>query len=345
MAPDLCAVLWFLIFGYSAMATGVGASLLARAWFRRHGRPLSLNSATWCVFLPLLSVLAVPLMVGISDGLFSKPEYFGAIPPTRHAWEPLIQRSPAIHALLHITNVLLLLFATFRLAITLRGVQKVCGALRALPRLTVQNQTIRNFSTAGAGDDIVSPPVFLVTTGQPFCFTAGIIRPVIYLSTGLSENLSARHHAAMLAHEAAHIRRRDGLISFLLNLCYSLLPLPGARILLAEWQQAAERACDAEAAYRLKDSLGVAAALVAVARVIQVPLSPTIPSAMAFVPESKDTLDCRVAALLTFAQRNGSTTQFIRETLADRLFRSAFLGVILVADFYLPHAVEFFIHH
>ena len=55
----------------------------------------------------------------------------------------------------------------------------------------------------------------VVESEQPLAFCAGVMRPRIFLSTGLLSRLSADELEAVLRHEAWHARRRDPLLGAL----------------------------------------------------------------------------------------------------------------------------------
>ncbi len=62
----------------------------------------------------------------------------------------------------------------------------------------------------------ISCPRLIVTYQDHFrAFTFGIIRPTIVLSKGLMEGLSVEELEAVLAHEIAHIKRKDYLVNWI----------------------------------------------------------------------------------------------------------------------------------
>lgn len=110
-------------------------------------------------------------------------------------------------------------------------------------------------------------PVDLVRGVRGLAVTVGFLRPRILVSSDLVDALEPGQLAAVLAHEAAHVRGRDALRTLALRFASSLSPH-------ALFTRRAERAyeldreilCDAEAVRRGADPLALAAALVSVAK-------------------------------------------------------------------------------
>jgi hypothetical protein len=121
----------------------------------------------------------------------------------------------------------------------------------------------------------------------------------------------------------------------LLSLFYALFPLPGGRLLLADWHHAVERECDAEAAARVGSAPDVAAALIRAAQATA--RSPvTVPGSACFAAFGDD-VEGRVAALLALPAS--------RERARPTPLILAGLGVLLTASLWIYHAVELFVHH
>ena len=131
----------------------------------------------------------------------------------------------------------------------LRRVRRVVRALR-----TVQVQ------------EAVHRPYRVVDSGIAFALTAGLVRPAIYLSSGLLNALSPTELAVVVRHEQAHGRRRDALRSFIADLLSRLHLPPIRRRLLADLYLASEQACDEQAALPAGDRLCVAATILKVVR-------------------------------------------------------------------------------
>ncbi|MGH7787627.1 MAG: M56 family metallopeptidase [Candidatus Binatia bacterium] len=119
----------------------------------------------------------------------------------------------------------------------------------------------------------------VITSSLPFSAVAGFLQQKIVLSTALADALPAPLLRIVLAHEAAHVRRRDSfwqLISTLLSVAH----LPALRHqLLSDLALAAERSCDEHAARVVGDRLGVASAILFVERMLadrvgMLPLAP-----------------------------------------------------------------------
>ena len=98
-------------------------------------------------------------------------------------------------------------------------------------------------------------------------FTAGWFTPRVYVATALTQLLSADELTAVLAHEAAHVERRDPLrLSLLRFLACTLFYLPALRRLADDAADEAEIAADdAAVARRGVASLALASAILEIA--------------------------------------------------------------------------------
>lgn len=316
---DPHTVFFWLASAYAAVGVGVLSALLTRAWTRRRGGVATAAESAWCALLPAVSLLLLPLSAR-HPHLFQLPDLHAAW----HGWERTLHAEPAAHGALHAANSVLLLLGAFFFARTVYTVAK-----------------LRTFATAVRAASELQPEPFeganlyTIPSRRPLCFTMGVFRPAIYVTAGLRQQLSQRDCAAMLAHESAHIRRRDNLVKLLLTLFYALFPLPGCGLLLRDWRQAAERECDAAAAHHVGSAADVAAALVRTARVMARSSTET-PGGACFAA-FEDDLDGRVQALLTCSPLSRRPLSMPPMVLG--------LGLLIIASSWLHHAVEMFVRH
>lgn len=108
----------------------------------------------------------------------------------------------------------------------------------------------------------------LVASAEPLSITAGLVWPLVLVSTGLRSRLSPAHLEAVLAHERAHARRRDPLRLVAAALLGAAYAPPMRRLLLSDAALACEEAADDEAARAVGDRTVVAEAIVAVERLL-----------------------------------------------------------------------------
>jgi hypothetical protein len=127
---------------------------------------------------------------------------------------------------------------------------------------------------------------------MPPIATVGLLRPRIVVSQKLDETLDAESFAAALAHERAHVRRRDPLRIWLAQLATDLQG-PFAKRRFDAWADALEIARDEEARVEGVPGEDLAAAIVAVAKMA----APT-GRAMATLTGTEASLTVRVRRLL-----------------------------------------------
>lgn len=121
--------------------------------------------------------------------------------------------------------------------------------------------------SAGLDDRLI-----LLASPSVFGFCAGLVRPRVYLSTGLLGALSAKEIEAVLRHELSHARRRDPLRLFVVqSLAILLAPFPLARALGERVRLDAELAADRAALRRVSRPI-LASALIKVVRARSQPL-------------------------------------------------------------------------
>jgi beta-lactamase regulating signal transducer with metallopeptidase domain len=317
---ELEPILLIVSFAYAAAGVGIVSALLVRTWNYRRARRPTAGEAAWCAFLPPLALLLLPLST-VEPHPTGIP---GAVHALWHGWQRTLHATPFTHAALHAANYLLLGLAAM-------------GVVRMVFRIAQMRAFASCIHKAASpsATPVEGAPLFSIASARPLCFTMGVLRPAVYLSTGLREQLSPREREAMLAHEATHVRRRDGVVRTFLSLFYTLFPLPGSRLLLADWHHAAERECDAAAAGRIGSATDVAAALIRAAQAMA-RSSACLPGGACFAAFGDD-IEGRVEALLALPS-SGSRGWPTRLVLAG-------LGSLWTASLWFYHAVELFVRH
>ena len=153
------------------------------------------------------------------------------------------------------------------------------------------HRTLTDLERLGRTDRTAPFPVVHVPGSPWVCLAAGAWRRRVLMSTTIAEHLGPTQVNAALAHEVAHLERRDPMMAVALSWA-GLASIPGvARRIQRAFADAAEQAGDAIAA-RDFGPIVVAESLVAMARLTHTTAPPTC---MAFGGSS---LEGRVHALL-----------------------------------------------
>jgi beta-lactamase regulating signal transducer with metallopeptidase domain len=193
------------------------------------------------------------------------------------------------------------------------------AAWRGIARFGAIQRLVRSM-TAHDGD------VLWFDEARPLAFTAGWLRPKTLVSTAVKRQLSPEGTEILLAHEAAHRRRRDPLQRGLVELMSVLLPARVRERLVADWHLAAEQSCDAAAANACGNSVEVARTILTVERA----LGPQPSLGVAF---GGATLEARVQHMLTDPPpANGRRRLWLLAGLA--------VVALLVASPVIHHALE-----
>lgn len=210
------------------------------------------------------------------------------------------------------------------------------GAARRVMAWRTHAARVEALRALGAPDP--SNPALTQVPGSPWvCFTAGMLRPRIFVSRTLGDHLLPAELRAALAHEAAHARRRDPLLQRLLSAATILTPPPFSRLATRTFAAAAEEASDAAAARAVGDGAIVASALIKVAALL--PPHATPATGIAFGAHA---LERRVRRLLDgdVPAHRGTLALAVGMALAGAL---AALAARHTHD--VHHAVETLLHH
>ncbi len=207
------------------------------------------------------------------------------------------------------------------------------GFLRASLALTRVVRALRVVDAlARVGDAQLAHGFTIIDTTEPVCLAAGLLRPRVLISRSLLEALGSDERAVVLAHEQAHVRRRDALTgSFVRALSVLHLPHVG-RWLVSELDVAAEQVCDEEAA-TASDRVTVAAAILTVERAVWRSTA-ALPFGSVVVAFGAHAVERRVEALL--AEPPAPTSLW---KLSSGL--GVALAAVLVNAAELHHAAEF----
>ena len=213
--------------------------------------------------------------------------------------------------------------ATFAIVLVSRHAWRVRESMRALrPLLSTAHFDARR-------------RVWIVDAEMPVALVAGFRRPRTLVSSGLMDRLPERLLDAILAHERAHVRRKDGLFRFATDLVSIGHWPPIRRQLHDDLDLACEQACDEEAGSTLGDRTRVAEALVAVERIrLGAPI--VAPGILGFGAHG---LAARVESLVG----ESAGTSWSRRATATLLVGSV-AAAFLVAD-PLHHLTETLLHH
>lgn len=261
--------LWSLV-----VAVLAGAVLLhSLQSVRRMSVPSSPSSAfaqDWvrCGYFLILGAPLVSLVTGLSAiHHFAGRLCFVAAP----TWDFIL--GVAVPVAMGLVALVALAVGVLRLALLARGIGHT--ALPTDPEITARVARIADCLQVSA------PAVTLYPLSRPLALTWGILRPRIVLSTWMLEHLDEQELEAVLAHEVAHVARRDSLVVWLATLlrdafCY----LPTTRAAYRRLHQEKELICDDLAIRSTGQPLALASALAKVwDYTLKAPARPALPGA------------------------------------------------------------------
>jgi Zn-dependent protease with chaperone function len=270
---DLCVVISYAAVVY---LTSVAAGALAQIiylWRAKRGfvtRPIALMLA---LYPPAAGLLAISLPLVQLPAQLHFP---------LHTLMQHVAQNQRIHSILHVLDICLMVLVIARLLYAIYSISRTVAATSILTRSDHPVRIICGY------------PVRLLPTSALYCFTAGFIKPEVYLSEGMLQHLTTQHISAILAHEAGHVKKRDGLWSLLLQLLYNIQFMPWSKRRLETWQLAAEIDCDALAAETVSARHVVADALLTMA---ELSATSRVPFGTAFHAKKSD-VEVRISALL-----------------------------------------------
>lgn len=221
---------------------------------QRHRR-LVLGGVGALVLLSLSPIFGHHLSAGVDAAVIGQD----------HLWGMCLIALHLLVAPIHTTfHVLLIAGVAYAIWDRGRAWLRVRRALAWLPALETENTHAGlDISIRRAG---LTASQVRVVDGLPNpAFTAGFLRPTVFICRTLPETLSTAELNAVLQHEARHVRRRDPLrLSLLRFLGCTLFWIPAFRRLAADVADETEIAADDAAA--LDDPLALASAILALAQ-------------------------------------------------------------------------------
>lgn len=205
----------------------------------------------------LWSFVAAPWVVGILCALFFLPALSGSesmiwLARLAHWHHPYVFYLDSWHSAFPLIFILGFVYVL------------VSSALKAF-RQTHTMQIIMRIAQAEAGFGDIARGSVMLESQVPTAFSAGIIRPRCYVTTGLVEQVSETDLGIILDHERAHIRHKDTQKKLLFSLFASLYPRSVARGMNRLFSLACEQRADAQVCTSYSN-VDIAQTLVKVAR-------------------------------------------------------------------------------
>lgn len=261
--------------------TGLGPVAATLALREQSHRRLTLLAIASLLLLSTSPVLGHHLPLA-ADELLAGVDHVGALCLT--ALHLLLE---PIHHLFHLVIIAGLAYAVWDRLSAWRRTR------RTLQALETRVPAPAGFLWRAATDAGLDPRCVRVATGLPNpAFTVGLLRPRVYVAEALAGYLEHAELVAVLAHERAHVERRDPLrLSLLRALACSLFWIPALRRL-------ADDVAD-EAEVRADDAAAVGRPVVLASAILRLAQWPTVHASVNAVGFNQpDLLDRRIRRLI-----------------------------------------------
>lgn len=150
----------------------------------------------------------------------------------------------------------------------------------------------------------INVPVYRFAHAFPVVAVIGIRRPSLFIADQVLAELDDTEIRAVIAHEAAHVSKRDNLRRTLMKICAGGWNwLPAGRDVTRAWSRAAEHDADAHAARAEEGAaLALASALIKIARMMPAGARPTLPVAALLTGDATSALEQRIQRLAAFGE-------------------------------------------
>lgn len=215
--------------------SGPGAELISREESRRRGLLLGIGAL---ILLSVGPVFGHHFATGLDHALGGR-DHWGAV-----CLIALHQLLAPVHVGFHLLVAAGLLFAGYDRTRSWRASRRLLALLDTRPPAPGDA-----FWSAAHAARLDPRRIAVVERLPNPAFTAGWLRPRVYIARSLADRLAPEQLTAVLAHEAAHVRRRDPLrLSLLRFLALALFWIPALRRLADDVADEAEIQADDEAA-------------------------------------------------------------------------------------------------
>lgn len=173
-------------------------------------------------------------------------------------WHPVLVLLGVVTVVFLIQEAIPILLAYFR-----REGSKTLYKSSAIPKMDIVLEELKQKSPS-----VVEPQIFLLPEGEPIIYADGIRKSSINISSSLIEVLDREELEGVIAHEIAHIIRRDNAISwFLLPFRFIMFYNPIALVEFRRIIHDREKLCDDIASSLTGKPLAFASSLIKVFRI------------------------------------------------------------------------------
>ena len=277
--------------------------------------------------LALLLSAALPACPGLLPVPFPMPSNHGASALSTDTFTIVHTNSVAGHALLALPEpVLNVLCATFLICVLVLAIRFASSMVRlrrlsqSAKDLTLAPEAMERWERICAAYGLTGTHL-AESAHVTIPVTFGIGVPTVLLPTGFTELVAWREIETALAHEAAHVERRD----FAKHLLYTLASLPLAwhpitSLLRARVAETREMVCDAQAARVLRGPEIYATSLLRLAELL--PKLPPANNLNAIGIFDANTLERRVTTMI------GQAKQFSWRRQAGSILAAGVLGLV-----------------
>jgi beta-lactamase regulating signal transducer with metallopeptidase domain len=195
------------------------------------------------------------------------------------------------------TSLASLFLAACGIVVIAAGIWRVAEALWWVSE-TIARWATASTDVASVNLQLPGRPVSVKRTSvaSPPLTTAGILKPVVWISSQTESILSGGELSCALRHEVAHVRRHDNLRKMILLLS----PMAGMAELESAWREATEMAADDAAVSSESEALDLATAVIKLSQSARLQAPAELTATLVHSPA--EVVDARVKRLLAWPQ-------------------------------------------